>query len=216
MALDNQLQIVNIQTATACNGHCVYCPHDDIYGNKIEYMPFDNFKKIIEWLKSRQYKNRLGFLLHYEPTLDERLPEWFGYVRSKLDVSIEIATNGKRPKAKILELADEVKTVPAGSLKETTSRAGNCHFVEGIKQDLVFRYNCHLPYETMCITYTGEAILCCQDWRHEVLVGTVDDLDKARTRQLSLARVGGLELCSDCLTCKTAEEVGIRLGKRKP
>ena len=214
----NLPQIVYLQTTTACNGHCRYCPFDDVYGDEVTKMSHAKYTKILKWLKANGFKGRLGFLLHYEPTLDERLVDWVNEARKLLPkVRIEVATNGILD-APILHCVDQVDTVMAGSRKIGTSRAGNVRACKEIEGRRVLRPSpCPIPLETMCIGANGEALLCCQDWRHEAVVGTVDDLTAAREYQLSLIpKVGNqeLEICRDCMLGKTAEEVGERLGKR--
>ena len=211
-------QIVYLQTTTACNGHCRYCPHDDVYGDTINNMSFECYIKILQWLKVNNYQGRIGFLLHCEPTLDERLSYLVSLARMDLPkAKLEIATNCIKDH-EVLKKFDRVDRVPAGSLKSTTSRAGNVKACPEIADRLILGPTpCSVPLESMCITTSGDVILCCQDWRHEAIVGTCDDLTDARNQQLALIpEVHNLELeiCADCRAGKTAEEVGDRLGKR--
>jgi hypothetical protein len=210
-------EIVYFQTLTKCNGHCYYCPFDDIYyGNELPYTSMKRkvYQKIIEWLVLQQYEGRLGFLLHYEPTLDDRLTEWIKWTREKLKKSkIEIATNGII-KTDLLDCVDEIIKIPAGAKDVCTSRAGNVKACDKtIKRKRFSETPCSLPKDTMCIAATGELLLCCQDWRHEIIVGTYKDITSARNFQLSV-NTNTCELCLDCIAGKTAEEVGERLGKR--
>lgn len=211
--------IVYLQTVTACNGHCGYCPFDDIYnGRQVEEMSFNCYKTIIEWLKSNDYKGRIGYLLHYEPTLDPRIPQWIDYAKEMLpNVSIEVATNGII-KTSFFEKADNVYCVLAGSKKIATSRAGNCKSTpQTIHRLRLTQPPCRVPIQTMPIAANGDVLLCCQDWRHEAVVGTYEDLSTARRHQLSLMKKVTnmkLEICHDCMSGKTSEEVGERLGKR--
>ncbi len=212
-------EIVYLQTITACNGHCRYCPFDDVYqGKPVQEMSFNIFKTVLEWLKSQNYKSRIGFLLHYEPTMDPNLEWRVDYARNVLPgVSLEVATNGIID-SPILKRFDRVDCVPAGSRTVATSRAGNCQPTpETISGVRLIEPPCIVPAATMPIAANGDALLCCQDWRHEAVVGTWKDLDAARGYQLSLVgRVQNqeLEICQDCMAGKTAEEVGNRLGKR--
>jgi hypothetical protein len=212
-------QIVYLQTITACNGHCQYCPFDDVYGDKEpESMSQDVFCAVIGWLQDQRYKERLGFLLHYEPTMDTDLNWRLEYAREALPgVGMEVATNGIIDNP-VLQLFDRVDCVPAGSLDNATSRAGNCRATpETIHGKRLVESPCALPIHTMCIAANGNVLLCCQDWRHEAVVGTYKDLTAARENQLRYAKKAWnqeLEICQDCTTGKTAEEVGERLGKR--
>lgn len=211
--------IVYLQTYTACNGHCRYCPFDDIYGGREPYgMSMDNYATIIEWLRARWYDGRIGFLLHYEPTLDPDLLEWVEYARAGLpDAKLEVATNGtvKHPALKEFDVVD---CIPAGSRITATSRAGNvraCPEIAG--RHRLINPPCIIPEQTMPIAANGDVLLCCQDWRHEAVVGTVDNLTEARANQLRYAKGARnieFEICKDCMAGRTAEEVGERLGKR--
>lgn len=211
-------EIVYLQTITACNGHCSYCPFDDIYGGKDpKKMSYDCFLEVLKWLEGHNYCGRIGFLLHCEPTLDERLELMVDKIREVLPrVSIEIATNGIL-KSPVLKKFDIVDCVPAGSLKKATSRAGNCRATSLTSQRIKLKEPCNVPLQTMCVSANGDILLCCQDWRHEAVVGTYADLTAARKYQLSLMKKvinQELEICRDCMAGKTAEDVGDRLGKR--
>lgn len=212
-------QIVYLQTLTACNGHCRYCPFDDVYKDRpVKEMSFDIYRTILEWLKSQNYQNRIGYLLHYEPTMDSRLEEWRAYAREELPgVSLEVATNGIID-LPTLGLFDRIDCVPAGSLKNATSRAGNCRATpETTQGKRLIDPPCYVPSHTMPISANGDVLLCCQDWRHEAVVGTYKDLTAARNNQLSylgMAINQELEICQDCMSGKTAEDIGERLGQR--
>lgn len=222
-------EIVYLQTTTACDGHCRYCPFDDVYplaaeGFIAEEMSAMVFGYLVLSLEAWGYRGRIGFLLHCEPTLDPMLAARIAVLRAKLPkCRIEIATNGLYPGAEALRFADEVVVVPAGSRRWATTRAGNVRDclevrVESAERDLAFPQPCTLPEKTLCVAVDGSVLLCCQDWRHEAVVGHVSDLDAARRRQLSLVgKVRRLELafCRDCHAERTAEEVGERLGKRR-
>jgi hypothetical protein len=212
-------QIVYLQTITDCNGHCRYCPFDDIYGEQEpESMSLDVFCTVIEWLQAQRYRGRVGFLLHYEPTMDPGLNWRLEYARKVLPgIRLEVATNGVIDDP-VLNDFDIVDCVPAGSRMVATSRAGNCRATPETTQRLrLAEPPCIVPAATMPIAANGNVLLCCQDWRHEAVVGTYEDLTAARLNQLRYAKKAWnqeLEICRDCMAGETAEEVGERLGKR--
>jgi hypothetical protein len=213
------LQIVYFQTVTDCQGHCRYCPFDDIYGQSYPRpMDFGLYVATIDWLSERGYSGRIGFLLHCEPTLDPFMKDRVKYTRKKLkDCTMEAATNGlyKNPDLKYFDVVD---VSPAGKRTTATSRAGNCRYApEMASRPKLLEIPCVNPVITMPIAANGDVLLCCQDWRHEAVVGTVADLDAARINQLKYAKKAAaleLEICQDCMAGRTAEEVGERLGKR--
>ena len=212
-------QIVYLQTMTACNGHCGYCPFDDVYeGKPVERMSIVKHNSIIDWLRGVGYKGRIGYLLHYEPTMDSRLPKLAAYAKKQLPYSmIEANTNGIIKDFDFTSF-DVVGVSPAKGLTDATSRAGNCRPVkqnEGRRR--LAEVPCIVPMATMPIAANGNVLLCCQDWRHEAVVGTWEDLGAARENQLKfgeLAKSASLEICQDCMAGKTSKEVGNRLGKR--
>lgn len=212
-------QIVYLQTITACNGHCRYCPFDDVYGDQdSEPMSLDIYCTIIEWLHDRHYQDRIGYLLHYEPTMDPDLKWRIEYARHVLPgASLEVATNGiiDHP---ALSMFDVVDSIPAGSRTVATSRAGNCRYTPEMEtRPRLIEPPCIVPMQTMPIGANGDVLLCCQDWRHEAVIGDWKDLTQARANQLRYgekAMKQELEICQDCMAGRTAEEVGNRLGRR--
>jgi hypothetical protein len=67
---------------------------------------------------------------------------------------------------------------------------------------------CNLPFERMCINQLGQAVLCCGDWRYEVIMG---DLRRTSLGQIWFGlqyeyyrrmhqqqELDGLPLCSTC------------------
>jgi hypothetical protein len=213
-------QIVYFQTVTLCNGHCRYCPFDDVYLKgelPLSTMSEDIYKSVILWLASQKYTGRIGFLLQYEPTLDDRLNDWIPWTKRLLpQTPIEIATNGllNHP---MLKLADVIDRVPPNTRTLCTSRAGNVRSCHEISQRYTYGKNpCPLPIDTMSIAANGELLLCCQDWRHEAVVGSWENITAARLRQLYYAKkTAEIEMCQDCIAGKTAEEIGERLGGRR-
>ena len=217
-------EIVYVQTHTLCDGHCRYCPHDDVYGaGEARQLSAGAFAQLLVWLREEGFGRkggRLGLFLQCEPTLDERLESWIRWARYEVPgVRVELATNGLHQDAPALEFADEVVCVPAGTRTWGTSRAGNARACPENVGRRTFEQPCPLPEKTLSVAATGEVLLCCQDWRHEAVVGTTADLTAARLRQLELAPLVKslkLEICRDCAAGRTAEEVGERLGKRTP
>jgi len=213
-------EIVYFQTLTACNGHCHYCPFDDVYRKNVlpqASMKFSIYQAVIKWLADQGYIGRLGFLLHYEPSLDNRLPDWIAWTRQHLPLSaIEIATNGLKQPPELWNAVDIIDWVLPGKQTRITSRAGNVKMCEELKDRKTFSNPpCSLPYQTMCLAATGEFLLCCQDWRHEAVIGTWRDIAKARLYQLECAHKNAhIEMCQDCMAGLCAEEVGDRLGNR--
>lgn len=89
---------VLIETSTACNRKCSYCPNS-IYGRgdlkNQTLMDMKLYKKIIDELAEIKFKGIIKPFYYNEPLLDKRLEEIARYTRQKLpENDIHIATNG--------------------------------------------------------------------------------------------------------------------------
>jgi hypothetical protein len=79
---------------------------------------------------------------------------------------------------------------------------------------------CILPFSQLCIWADGNAVLCCDDWNEEVVVGdlntqTLDEIwqgpKMAHARRRHIARAGhDISLCAKC-TCWRPPSLGARL-----
>ncbi|MFH1638664.1 MAG: SPASM domain-containing protein [Candidatus Woesearchaeota archaeon] len=89
---------VLIETSTACNRKCSYCPNSiydrgDIKNNKL--MDIQLYKKIIDELAEINFAGYIKPFNFNEPLLDKRLAEIARYTRKKLPrCIIHVATNG--------------------------------------------------------------------------------------------------------------------------
>lgn len=95
-----------------------------------------------------------------------------------------------------------------------TNMAGLVKRDIGIK--LPLDRSCFTIFEQMYVNYKGDAILCCQDWRHEVVLGNVvrdgilnvwnGDVVNLYRKKLSDKERGGLRLCSKCDAVSEADD----------
>ena len=72
---------VKIEATHGCNRRCKFCAAT-INKSKIHRMPFELFKKIVNDLDERT--KRMDFILHGEPLLNSKLPEFCAYARKYL------------------------------------------------------------------------------------------------------------------------------------
>jgi len=89
---------VDIETITACNRRCSWCPNS-IYDRGLiknkKLMDEKLFSKIIDELSEIKFSGQIRFSFYGEPLLDERLEAFVKYTRDKLPkVDIFIFTNG--------------------------------------------------------------------------------------------------------------------------
>lgn len=94
----NIFSIVVIETSSACNRRCSYCPNSKFDRGLLENnkkLKTELFYKIIKELVELKWFGQIQFNFYNEPLLDERLPELTKYARLKLPASsIMIYTNG--------------------------------------------------------------------------------------------------------------------------
>lgn len=94
----NFFNAVDIETITACNRRCAWCPNS-IYDRGLiknkKLMDEKLFSKIIDELSELKFSGQIRFSFYGEPLLDERLEAFVKYVRDKLPkVDIFVFTNG--------------------------------------------------------------------------------------------------------------------------
>ena len=96
MEIDNFPKYLSIQTTSLCNGHCIFCPYDqikDLFPMKI--MEEHLFKKIINECSQYHSIERIILYLNNEPLTDPHLIGRINYVKEKIPwASVHILTNG--------------------------------------------------------------------------------------------------------------------------
>lgn len=91
-------KVVEIETTTACNRACSYCPNSVFERGQLKnerLMAESTFRTIIDQLASLGFWGRLSPHFYGEPLLDERLPDLMAYARRRLPYTkLVIFTNG--------------------------------------------------------------------------------------------------------------------------
>ncbi len=91
-------KVVELETTTACNRACSYCPNSVFDRGQIKrerLMPVDTFQLIVDQLADLGFWGRLSPHFYGEPLLDKRLPELMAYARRRLPYTkLVIFTNG--------------------------------------------------------------------------------------------------------------------------
>lgn len=89
----NKLNI-QIQTVSACNGKCTFCPYQDSWHQKNPgIMSWDNYKKIIDELKGFKIAKFCPYLEN-EPLLDKEIFKKIKYALVNLNIELlELSTN---------------------------------------------------------------------------------------------------------------------------
>jgi len=220
-----------IQTQTECNYDCPFCPNKKI-DRPHGVMSLELYKKIIDELSSIDYN---GVIYPYiqEPLLDKRIVELCRYASNKCPKArIIMESNGSLLNEK---LAHELFSIPnlklivndytSGSVikkilsfdltpnerkkiilrkrslsEKLTNRAGI------IGESVELNNFCVIPFVQFFVTFDGKIILCCQDWKHEEIMGdvnkqTIQEIwndNKYRILRKNLLRFNRVGICSKC------------------
>lgn len=91
--------MVHIETITACNLRCSYCPNS-VYDRGLvkntKTMQTELFRKIIDELADVGWSGEIQPHSYGEPLLDERLPELIGYAKGRIrSLKVRLFTNGE-------------------------------------------------------------------------------------------------------------------------
>lgn len=87
---------LSIQTTSLCNGHCIFCPYDEIKSLfPKEIMDEILFRRIIDETSQHSEVERIILYLNNEPLTDPYLIERITYAKEKVPwASVHILTNG--------------------------------------------------------------------------------------------------------------------------
>ena len=89
--------ILVIETHSACNRTCSYCPDSkfDRGLQSMKEMPTAMYQKIVDELHDVGWQGEIAYAFFSEPLIDERLPDLLNYTQKKLPrASLAIYTNG--------------------------------------------------------------------------------------------------------------------------
>lgn len=195
---------VQVMTMTRCNYKCDFCPNKTII-HPPGKMSIEMYNKILDELGQdwdglfMPYLQNEPFLDVRLPELlkltKSKLPR----------CSIEIQTNGsllnKELIEKVLPYVDTLKVndytedfnvierikkyniksdrlilaqrCPKG--EKLTNRAGNVKYGNIKKKKLPINKFCIYPFKTIYINFEGKVITCCMDWRHQYILGDLNN-----------------------------------------
>ena len=146
----DQVHTIYIETLTACNLRCSYCPNS-VYERGLiknnQEMETKLFYKIIDELAELNWVGDIQPHSYGEPLLDGRLPSFCSYIREKIPLaSISIYTNGE-----LLNIDWYKKLVSAGVNKFRVTQ----HLENQSKGTLdVIRYREKQDFDNIEFTYT--------------------------------------------------------------
>ncbi len=221
---------IQIQTIYKCNLKCDFCPNSTIEQTG-ELMDLKLFQKIIIELQELDYTGRVALYLMNEPLLDDRISWMIRYIKKRLPLAeIMLSTNGvllTKLKVDLYNLAGmnkimvscynksiynkvkdwNVKTIKfyeRDLKKQFYNRGGNTNGYGG----KVEQKYCKNPFVQMYITAEGKAVLCCADYKREVIFGDVNnqslkdiwncDKYEEYRQELKKGNRKNLKLCRTC------------------
>jgi len=195
-----QPESIQIQTIDYCNRKCKWCPNSKMQKDINNVMPDTIFDKILNDLKSVDYKGAIHLYLMGEPLFDKNIVEKIGKTRLTFPGNtIFISTNGDclsenlikamfdagitwigvshyDDKNKyLLKLTDKYLNVvhtTLGDLRMTFyNRAGHSPGIACIDAKPM----CNWVFNKAYINYKGDVILCCSDYDYEIVFGNIID-----------------------------------------
>jgi radical SAM protein with 4Fe4S-binding SPASM domain len=218
--------MIAIETMSGCNYRCSFCPIGTIKMPSGR-MSMELYESLLDQLTD--FTGVIHPYLFNEPLLDRRLPEMVRMAKERTKASISIQTNGSKLTE---ELADEltkyatvvvndyttdnailakVRQYPArpelvlvdrNPNATLTNRAGNVPD----RPVVLLNQFCVRPFNEFYITQDGRAVLCCQDWSIQEVMGnvhenTIEEIwnNEAYTaRREDLLRKERTGLCAKC------------------
>lgn len=197
-------------------------------------MPFEVLDRILDDLQGFGFSGEIHPALFGEPTMDKRLPEiiqrmrarshrWFIKLYTNGDGLKEAADVDRLIKAGVNQIymnhyndrLAKIKTMPDRTfphiihfgmkslLPTFNNRAGKVNYEPEEKKK-----HCYLFLHKLMFTYTGDMVLCCNDFDSEVVFGNIMEKTIPETMQSKLYQTyqqahekrtaGKLPLCRDC------------------
>ena len=227
-----------IETTSICNRKCSYCPVSK-YPRKKAFMKKETVRKIIDELAEINYRGKVCFHFFGEPLLDKRLEEFVKYTRDKLPKSkISIYSNGDflTPELflNLIKVGTSSFMITMHGTEWSKSMEETIKFVEEnpeykdylncitklhlenrgglIKIDKVKkRKRCFDPIHAASVVYSGDVVLCCEDYfgnyrygnvNNEKLMDIWNKEEFKRIRKECAKGIYKLDICKKCVGIK--------------
>lgn len=188
---------IQIETIEGCNRRCWHCPNRTIPPSG-RLMSLGLFERIINQLVEMGYEGSIRPYLMNEPFMDARMPQMMATIRRRLPENVCcVNTNGELlPLDLARELSDmgvklRISAYTAATLRRfREARIRTTHVTDftRVAEELPEWFNnrgglvdlpgaepvggdCQYPRIQMYIRHDGRAVLCCNDWRNQVVMG---------------------------------------------
>lgn len=190
---------VSIETSTYCNRKCSYCPNSQ-FPSPENFMDENVYHKVISDLAEISFSGFVNYHFYNEPLLDERLPSWIRHAKDKLPhafhrvytngdfLTVDMARTYIRAGARCFFVTNHARSSEAfdarmkvlieaypGFMRINPSLHDRHDTRAGlIPTGVPMRKKCVL-YNNLQITFTGDVILCCNDYFRKHVFGNVTD-----------------------------------------
>ena len=198
------LKMVEIETYTACNRRCVYCPNSD-HERPPHFMPDMLFDRIIDELATLGFCGRMSYHFYNEPLLDPRLATFVRSSRQRLpSIRIVLYSNGDlMTRARFEELVDA--GIDVAWVTNHGSSIRHCDWRDQLSEPLraklryqtnknpdIFWTNrggllplianvteplsevCTAPATTLVVNAFGHVVLCYEDYEGREVLGDLN------------------------------------------
>lgn len=194
------IKSIQIQTLDACNRKCDWCPNSKM-DKKPEAMTFETLNRILRQLMDYNYTGDIHPFLMNEPLLDKKMPEILTNIKCYLPGSkIRIITNGD-----FLKTSNDVdELLQAGAHSIHVNHYDGDLSDKGKLRDADFPEVTHFGMKALLPTFNnraglvnyepvnkvqrcdwflnklffranGDLILCCADYKYEVVFGNINE-----------------------------------------
>lgn len=229
------IQSLQIETTDYCNRKCGFCPNSYLQKTRDRVMTEETFGRILGELEAIRYDGRIHLYGSGEPLFDnrivdniararERFPSAYLYLSTNgdlLDVEISVKElfdagltalsvmlydEQNKERLKKYEAYPAIALIYPEKINEANlwfNRGGNIDV--GSSREFDF---CELPLQRLFFNWKGEMILCCADFKHEIVMGDINEkplMDIWLSPKYKIYRIAHflrrgfeLDLCSKC------------------
>lgn len=194
------LQEIEIDPINICNRSCSFCPRGQGYANTKDRLTVEISHAINKSLREIEYSNIISFCGKGEPLLHKRLEEHIKIILSGIyPRQVLLICNGDRVTPERLKSLKEAGVTDIRiSLYDSDTSADFMSMNESIGLNMGFRHNyngvnfevnrneildkvkkdpidrsCYYPFTNTVIDYSGDVLLCCNDWTKTTKFGNV-------------------------------------------
>lgn len=203
--MNNLFRHIEIEINHNCNMACSYCPNSIAKRIEEGQMTFQTFENLISQLCDLSFNGVMSFSFYSEPTLNSNLVKFISFAKSKLDIRVELYTNGsildlkmftdlensgvdlfivtrheKTPNYIFKETFNKLTTDQRKRIKYRDYSEINLTNRGGILKDIKGKTNttflkCLIPKNMLTVTLQGNVVPCFEDFFQQNQMGNVNN-----------------------------------------